>query len=139
MTSKIVPREPTQEMLDAGFGPFLGAHDPMFSANEPCGPIWKMMYDAAPAMEKPADHAATEDTDHLCARLDVAGGDRAVTDYGAANIMAEAATAIRELREERDRLRDALLETFACYDKGGTLAEDTYAIIDAARATNNDE
>ena len=39
---------------------------------------------------------------------------------------------------ERDRLRDALLETFTCYDKGGTLTEDTYAIIDAARAASTD-
>ena len=43
-----VPREPTEEMLEAGIGPFLGAHDLMFCKNEPCGPIWKAMWDAAP-------------------------------------------------------------------------------------------
>ena len=42
MTSKIVPREPTQEMLDAGFGPLLETDQltrmSILLTNEPCDP-----------------------------------------------------------------------------------------------------
>jgi hypothetical protein len=31
---------------------------------------------------------------------------------------------------------DALLEVFECYDKGGTLSEEAYAVIDAAKEGN---
>lgn len=36
-------REPDDAVKRAGFDPFIAAHDPMFSKNEPCGPIWKAM------------------------------------------------------------------------------------------------
>lgn len=42
-----VPKEPTTEMLEAGFGPFLAAHDLAFCKNEPIGPIYKAMLTAA--------------------------------------------------------------------------------------------
>lgn len=44
---KIIAREPTDEMTRAGIGPFMAAHDPFFSKNEPTGPIFKTMWDAA--------------------------------------------------------------------------------------------
>lgn len=47
----LVPEEPTKEMIEAGFGPFLAAHDLMFCKNEPCGPIYKAML--AAVKEKP--------------------------------------------------------------------------------------
>lgn len=46
---KLVPVKATPEMIEAGFGPFLAAHDPIFIRNEPCEPIYKAMLAAAPA------------------------------------------------------------------------------------------
>lgn len=43
----IVPVEATEKMKQAGFDPFIAAHDPMFCKNEPCGPIWRAMLQAA--------------------------------------------------------------------------------------------
>jgi len=45
---KLVPEEPTKEMCEAGYSPFLASHDPMFSSNEPCGPIYRAMLAASP-------------------------------------------------------------------------------------------
>lgn len=56
---KLVPLEPTKEMLKRGFSPFMAAHDPLFIKNEPCGPIYKCMIDAAPAA--PGESATQED------------------------------------------------------------------------------
>lgn len=50
---KLVPVEPTDAMTAAGFSPFLAAHDPMFSANEPCRPIYRAMIAAAPLPASP--------------------------------------------------------------------------------------
>lgn len=49
----MVPKEPTEAMKKAGFDPFIAAHDPMFSANEPCGPIYRNMLAAAPRLPSP--------------------------------------------------------------------------------------
>lgn len=45
-------REPDDGMLEAGMGPFMAAHDLMFAANEPCGPIFTAMIDQALASLK---------------------------------------------------------------------------------------
>lgn len=43
----IVPVDPTEEMQHRGLSPFIAhATSPMFSANEPCGPIYKVMVKA---------------------------------------------------------------------------------------------
>ena len=52
---KMVPVEATEEMKRRGFDAFLAAHDRMFSANEPCGPIWKVMLAAAPSAPLPPE------------------------------------------------------------------------------------
>lgn len=49
----LVPREPTEAMKEAGMGPFLASHDPFFSANEPCGPIYRAMLAASPPRKEP--------------------------------------------------------------------------------------
>lgn len=45
---RLVPVEPTEEMLRRGMDAFMAAHDLMFCKNEPCGPIYKTMLAAAP-------------------------------------------------------------------------------------------
>jgi hypothetical protein len=51
-TLVMVPKEPTEKMLDAGIGPFAAAHDLMFCQNEPCGPIYKAMLAAAEELKQ---------------------------------------------------------------------------------------
>ena len=45
---KLVPIEPSPEMIRRGFGAFMAAHDEMFCKNEPIAPIWRCMLSAAP-------------------------------------------------------------------------------------------
>lgn len=47
---QLVPKRPTKEMLERGRSPFMAAFDPMFNKNEPCGPIYKAMLEAAPSL-----------------------------------------------------------------------------------------
>ena len=58
MTSKIVPREPTPRMTLATADLVL----PRDKA-EAAEAVWRAMYDAAPAMEKPAEDASAADAD----------------------------------------------------------------------------
>jgi len=43
----IVPVEPSEAMLKYGMSAFMAAHDRMFAANEPTGPIYKAMIQAS--------------------------------------------------------------------------------------------
>ena len=95
MTSKIVPREPTTDMLRA-----LDTDEYAAYLQRPVAiKVWRVMYDAAPAMEKPADHAATEDADdRLLSEIDR----YAQSPHDGITLMTKAADRIAELRAERD-------------------------------------
>ena len=50
----VVPVKATEAMKDAGLDPFVAhATSPMFSGNEPCGPVYKAMIAAAPKAGEP--------------------------------------------------------------------------------------
>ena len=59
---------------------------------------------------------------------------RKIDDEAAASLIHE--TRERALRAEAEvaALKDALIEIYNCYDKGGNPSEEAYAAIDAARA-----
>jgi hypothetical protein len=54
-------------------------------------------------------------------------------DCTTADFIRDHGPALRAALVEREALCDALLECYACYAEGGTLSEDAYAAIDAAR------
>ena len=96
---KLVPVDPTEAMIKAGFGPFLAAHDPFFNKNEPTAPIYRAMLSASPS--PPAlDGAGRDAVIEECAKV---ADDRTPSKFGgplASHVTGRAiAAAIRSIKE----------------------------------------